>query len=96
MCRRRFLTIVLPLHRLGELLHCTSWLVVQFLGPTSSGQPKPTQNMVAQVFLAWLWVVASFAIIVAVESVRIVLRASARLEEFLGFFLRSEIAAIHI
>ena len=52
--------------------------------------------MVAQVFLAWLWVVASFAIIVAVESVRIVLRASARLEEFLGFFLRSEIAAIHI
>ena len=32
VCRRRFLTIVLPLHVLGDWLHCTPELVVQFLG----------------------------------------------------------------
>ena len=35
MCRRRSLTIVLPLHKLSELLHYTPLLVGQFLAPTS-------------------------------------------------------------
>jgi len=35
VCRRRFLTIVLPLHRFGELLHYTTLLVVQLLGPST-------------------------------------------------------------
>ena len=35
VCRRRFLTIELALHVLGDLLHYTLNLVVQFLGPTS-------------------------------------------------------------
>ncbi len=46
---RRFLTLVLPLHRLGVLLHFAPWLMVQFLGTTS---PIPscvtTQHAVAE------------------------------------------------
>ena len=34
MCRRRFLTMNLSFHKLGEFLHCTLWIVVQILGPS--------------------------------------------------------------
>ena len=35
-CHRRFMTILLPLHRIGELLYYTRQHVVHFLGPSST------------------------------------------------------------
>lgn len=35
VCRLRLLAIILPLHRLGKMLHYTPWLLVQYLGLSS-------------------------------------------------------------
>ena len=45
MCRRRFLTIVLPLHVLGELLYYTPKLVVQFWGQAHTLQGGPMSGL---------------------------------------------------